>query len=207
MPDGRVTGILVALRVGATHDGAGEEVQSFVRTRPRSPWSGKNHMLSRSMTRWVLLVPLCLAMGSCSLLFVHSPPPGHQAMDSFSCAESKVLPRLDYAGAFLALGAAAIVSPTETVSESVFFGTVTTTSGSATNAALGFGGAVLLGVSGWVGGRRVEACRAAKLELAERNGAAASARSTAASARLPGRWSPALFPPGPDVPLADSGWP
>ena len=31
MPDGRVTGILVALRVGATHDGAGEEVQSFVR--------------------------------------------------------------------------------------------------------------------------------------------------------------------------------
>ena len=29
MPDGRVvTGILVALRVGATHDGAGEEVQT-----------------------------------------------------------------------------------------------------------------------------------------------------------------------------------
>ena len=165
-------------------------------------------MLARSMTRCILLVPLFLATGGCSLLFVHGPPPGHQAMDSFSCAESKVLPRLDYAGAFLALGAAAVVSPTETVSESGFFGTVRTTSGSATNAALGLGGAVLLGVSGWVGGKRVEGCRAAKLELAERNGGtAASASSTAASARLPGPWSPSLSPPGPDVPLADSVWP
>ena len=137
-------------------------------------------MLPRSITRCVLL-GLSLATGGCSLPLVQGPPPGHRAMDSFSCSESRVLPRLDYAGAFVALGAAAVVSPTRSVSNSAF-GTVTTTSGSATNSALGLGAAVLLGVSGWVGGRRAGGCRAAKLELAERiGGTAALAPSAPAS--------------------------
>jgi hypothetical protein len=162
-------------------------------------------MLTRSMTRYLLLVPLSLSTGSCSLLFVHGPPPGHQAMDSVACAESKVLPRLDYAGTFVALVGAVTVYPTEWVSESPFFGTVRSSSGSAANAALGFAGAALLGVSGWVGGRRVEACRAVKLGLAARNGGtAAAARDTTATVRLPGLWSVSPFSPRLDVPLADS---
>jgi len=159
------------------------DAQRARHARPGSIRCGRSHMRVRSIRRCALLVPLAWATGGCSLLFVHGPPPGYEAMDSFPCTESKVLPRLDYAGAIVALLVAAVVAPTS--GESELFGLpVTTSSGSGTNAAFALGGAALLGVSGWMGGRRVEDCRAA---------------------RPPALRPPPQSPAGPHVPLPDPG--
>lgn len=121
-------------------------------------------MPQKVVVQFALLGCVAVSAGGCSLLFVHGPPSGHELMTSFSCTESRVPPILDVAGAVMGLGAAAVVSPQKTTS-----GSVTISSGSSPDAAVGTGVAVILGASAWLGFRRTGACRTAQRELLIRN--------------------------------------
>ena len=110
------------------------------------------------------------------------PPQGHEQLEYFTCTESKIVPRLDVAGAILnAVGAAITIADDGTANRGVV-------------AAIDVGFVVLLAASSKTGYRRINECQAAKLELARRSEQTAASLALAADLV---RWPP--------PPVADSG--
>jgi hypothetical protein len=118
-------------------------------------------MHSGNLTRVALLALLPLATGSCGFIFSHAPPEGHEQMQHFTCTESNAGPIIDIIWASLNfLGAVAAASnpeyyrdqgyePGPIIAGGVIWGTVS-------SAAAG------------VGFQKSKKCKAAKLQLAQR---------------------------------------
>ena len=102
----------------------------------------------RSNTRYTLIACLSLSAGGCSFPFVKGPPIGHEQLEYFRCTESRTFPILDVIGVAVSLLDAATVEDDP-------------------NIHLAF--AVSFGASAWTGYRRVNECRAARLESARRS--------------------------------------
>ena len=111
-------------------------------------------------TRWAALAGLWVFASGCSLLFVNGPPQGHEQLAYFPCTESNAVPILDGIGAGLSV-LGVITAEDDPPGELYRWERET-------YVAVNLSAAALLGLSTWVGSRRVRACRAARLELAKR---------------------------------------
>lgn len=123
------------------------------------------------------IVGLALSSTGCSLVFVHGPPSGHESMPAFACTESTVLPVLDAVGTAGSLVAAATARDDDPDEDRGYLVPVLSAQ---QNVAANLGLAAALGVSAWVGFRRVAACREAQEALRARLGTEASYLSTKA---------------------------
>lgn len=110
----------------------------------------------RLYARIALLALIPAVTGGCSFMFVNGPPTGHQELASFTCTESKGLPKADLGLAGLlgltTLGIAGGDPTEDTAVGVVVFGIW----------------AVLHGSSAYTGFKLVNECRDAKLALALR---------------------------------------
>ena len=141
-------------------------------------------MHQRPLARYAVVVWLSLSAGGCGFLLVSGPPAGHESLEYFNCTESKTLPMLDvmWGGLNLA-GLGLIVSDEngsdengsdETESDETESGEDQFDDDDA-NALIGVAVASVA-LSAWAayrGMKKVDACREAKLHLAQRSGEAA----------------------------------
>ena len=125
---------------------------------------------------------LTFSAGGCSFVFVSGPPLGHEELEYFTCTESNSVPVLDVLWAGLnasSLAAGASSSP----------------SGAVVGVSLGW--VALSGFSAWTGFKRVNECRAARIELARRTAPAVDSRAVAGDqVRWPAPPRPAVLEPG-----------
>ena len=107
------------------------------------------------VTSFVVLLAALPLLGGCSLLFVKGPPSAYEGLEYFPCTDSKTLPLLD-----VIAGGLSVVDIVRFVADD------NPTPNPSANVAVSTGLAALFGFSAVVGFRRVEQCRAARLEVA-----------------------------------------
>ena len=118
---------------------------------------------------------LVLATTGCSFAFVNGPPRGHEEMAEFTCTEDRTVPFVDAIGAglFVVAGALLLVVAEEDEEPETGFVSVGPDSEDYSRwGAISLGISVPVGVSAFVGSRRVNECRDAKRALQERLGGA-----------------------------------
>ena len=113
--------------------------------------------------RRLATVLLALSASGCGLLFVESPPPNHPDLEYFTCTESKALPMVD--GIVFALNTFGL---TQYFADPDAYPDVTS---DALIAPIVWTVALLLGSV--LGAKKVDKCREARLEFAERSREAA----------------------------------
>ncbi len=131
-------------------------------------------MRHRSLTRSALVAWFSLSAGGCGLLLVSGPPAGHESLEYFSCTESRALPMLDVIWGGLSLAGLGIVVSDEDESDEDESGE-NELDDDDTKAVIGIAVASVA-LSSWAayrGKKKVDACRDAKLHLAQRSGEAA----------------------------------
>ena len=118
--------------------------------------------MARTNIRIALVAFLALSASGCGLLFVEGPPTNHETLDYFTCTESKTLPTLDFVwGALNAAGLGLYLADPDAYD----------VSNGAVAATVGW---IVFSVAASVeGGKKVDKCREAKLEFAERSREAA----------------------------------
>jgi len=127
----------------------------------------------RSVFRLLVGSSLVGLTSGCSLVAVNGPPTGHEAMTSFECTESRVLPILDVNRAGSGFwGVATAEEDKPWLEGGPLFGLNRTQ-----NQILSLIAGATSATSAVVGFRRVSACRAAKEELARRSNDLALDRS------------------------------
>jgi len=118
---------------------------------------------------------LVFATTGCSFAFVKGPPQGHEQMAEFTCTEDRTIPYVDAIGAglFVVAGALLLVAAEEEEEPETGFASVGPGSEDFSRwGAVSLGVSVPVGVSAFVGNRRVNECRVAKRALQERLGGA-----------------------------------
>jgi hypothetical protein len=115
-------------------------------------------MGSRALLRTVVIVLTAAPSAGCSFLFVNGPPTGHEQLPYFSCTQSNTMPVLDAIWAGLnGLGAAVALSADES-----------TLQDRNQTVAVGAAWLVVSGLSARTGFRRTNQCRAATMQLVQR---------------------------------------
>lgn len=105
---------------------------------------------------------LPVTTGACGFILTHGPPEGHEQMDYFTCTEGDVGPILDFVWAGLNLaGAIACAAQSDDYYDDSYYDKGTCT-------AVGLTWGVVSTSAGVVGVNKTKKCRAAKLQLAER---------------------------------------
>lgn len=140
-----------------------------------------------------LVLALAGGASGCGWLFVEGPPIGYQNMDYFPCTESKGLAHLDIAMA--GLQALNILYTASLEDYEVYDNFGTESRGGIIAVQAGFG--ALWALSGTSGYRKVNQCRAARLEAASRDLPAPEPPAGALESWRP----PMLFP----LPALDAG--
>ena len=119
--------------------------------------------LDGQLIRLALVAWLALSASGCGLVFVEGPPSNHPSLDYFTCTESKVLPTIDAIGFGLNVWGLG-----QYFADPDAYPNVTS---DAVIASVGWSVALALG---WVlGEKKVDKCREARLEFAERSREAA----------------------------------
>ncbi len=98
-----------------------------------------------------------LTAGACGFIITHGPPEGHEQMQQFSCTESNTGPTMAVISAGLSVLSAAIAFQQPGYYEDPDM-----------VVAQGLASGVVFGAAAGVGFNKVKKCRAAKLELADR---------------------------------------
>jgi len=119
--------------------------------------------MRRTASRLALPVLLILATTGCSFAFAKGPPRGHEEMAEFTCTQDKAIPIVDAIGAGLFAVAGVLFFVGAGQEDDGYF----TSEDLSRWGAVSLGVSVPLGLSSFVGNRRVNECRAALEELGQ----------------------------------------